>query len=91
MESEEPKIVKRLKKTHDKEGAQPAMFRNEPQTIGVEEEKAQTVIIQFRDADLNDVGFEISVDAGATSKADLNKLLRGVREPSQEDPEHQIF
>lgn len=54
-----------------------------------EEHKNQTVIIQFRDSEDNDVGFEISVDT-TTSKADLNRLIREVKDP-EEGEEHQLY
>ena len=57
----------------------------------IEEEcKSQTVIIQFRDQEEKEVGFEISVDS-RTSKADLNKLLQEVRTPAEGEDEGQIF
>ena len=55
-----------------------------------EESKQQTVIIQFRDSEDIDVGFEISLNA-QTSKADLNKLLAEVREPEEGEDERQLF
>lgn len=55
-----------------------------------EESKQQTVIIQFRDQEEKEVGFEISVDSN-TSKSDLNKLLSEVRTPTEGEDEGQIF
>lgn len=55
-----------------------------------EESKSQTVIIQFRDQEEKEVGFEISVDSN-TSKSDLNKLLSEVRTPTEGEDEGQIF
>ena len=48
------------------------------------------MIIQFRDQEEKEVGFEISVDS-RTSKADLNKLLQEVRTPAEGEDEGQIF
>ena len=39
-----------------------------------EEEKSQSIIIQFKDQEDTEVGFEISVDS-KMSKLELNKLL----------------
>ena len=55
-----------------------------------EEQKVQTVIIQFRNQEETDVGFEISVDS-TTSKIDLNKLLKEVKEPEENEDENQRF
>ena len=55
-----------------------------------EEQKVQTVIIQFRNQEEADVGFEISVDS-TTSKIDLNKLLKEVKEPEENEDENQRF
>ena len=55
-----------------------------------EEQKIQTVIIQFRNQEETDVGFEISVDS-TTSKMDLNKMLREVKEPEENEDENQRF
>lgn len=55
-----------------------------------EETKQQTVIIQFRNPEEEDVGFEIAVDSD-TSKADLNKLLAEVREPEEGEDDYQLF
>jgi len=59
------------------------------QQIDPEESKGNTVIIQFRDADDQNVGMEISVGT-ETSKLDLNRLLEEVREPAA-DEERQRF
>ena len=48
------------------------------------------MIIQFRDQEEKEVGFEISVDSN-TSKSDLNKLLSEVRTPTEGEDEGQIF
>ena len=53
-------------------------------------EESKTVIIQFRDSEDQDVGFEISVDTN-TSKADLNKLLHEIREPADGEEDNQRF
>lgn len=53
--------------------------------MAAEEEGPRTVIIQFRDAEDKEVGFEVSVDAATTSKADLNKLLADMREGEEDD------
>jgi len=58
-------------------------------TDKVEEQKARDVIIQFRDSEDQNVGFEISVPTD-TSKADLNKLLMEVRDPA-DDEDHQRY
>ena len=42
------------------------------------------MIIQFRDAEDKEVGFQVSVDALTTSKADLNKLLDDMKEEDDE-------
>ena len=55
-----------------------------------EEQKVQTIIIQFRNQEEKDVGFEISVDS-TTSKIDLNKLLKEVKEPEENEDENQRF
>lgn len=55
-----------------------------------EESKSQSVIIQFRDQEDTDVGFEISVDS-KISKIELNKLLQEVREPVEGEHEGQVF
>ncbi len=54
------------------------------------EDHEQTVIIQFRNQEELDVGFEISVPT-TTSKGELNKLLSEVREPEDGEDEHQRF
>ena len=46
-----------------------------------------TVIIQFKNNEDQDVGFEISVPT-STSKAELNNLLSEVREASAEEDDH---
>lgn len=56
----------------------------------LEERKTQTVIIQFKDSEDQDVGFEISVPTD-TSKADLNKLLSEVRTRDDDEEENQRF
>jgi hypothetical protein len=55
-----------------------------------EESKSQQIIIQFRDQEETDVGFEISVDSNI-SKVELNKLLSEVRTPSEGEQENQVF
>ena len=49
------------------------------------------VIIQFKDQEENDVGFEISVDSATTSKLDLNRMLSDVRQPEEGEDENQVF
>ena len=56
----------------------------------IEESKDQTVIIQFKDSEDQNVGFEISVSTN-TSKKDLNTLLSEVREPSKDEDENKRF
>ena len=74
-------VGKRHKKTH---------IEPLSQIVNVEEAKEQTVIIQFRDAEDQNVGVEISVPTD-TSKADLNKMLSEVRDPVDGEEEHQRF
>jgi hypothetical protein len=62
----------------------------DPNQPAEEESKSQTVIIQFRDQEDKEVGFEISVDS-STSKADLNRLLQEVRTPADGEDEGQLF
>jgi len=69
---------KRLKSTHV-----------EP-TSQIEESKNQTVIIQFRDSEEQNVGMEISIPTD-TSKLDLNKMLEEVREKKENEDDHQRF
>mmetsp|Transcript_15782 Transcript_15782/g.26643 ORF Transcript_15782/g.26643 Transcript_15782/m.26643 type:complete len:408 (-) Transcript_15782:377-1600(-) len=80
---------KRQRTRQAQEPIQPAKVAPVKVVEPVEESKSQTVIIQFRDSEDNEVGFEISVDT-STSKADLNRLLREVREGEEED-EHQLY
>ena len=56
----------------------------------IEESKDQTVIIQFKDSEDQNVGFEISVSTN-TSKKDLNTLLSEVREHSKDEDENKRF
>ena len=49
------------------------------------------VIIQFKDQEDKDVGFEISVDSLTTSKQDLNRILKDIRQPEEGEDENQVF
>ena len=62
----------------------------DPMALVEEEKAAKTVIIQFKDADDNEVGFEISVGTDI-NKGDLNNLLSEVRVPEDKDEPNQRY